>query len=74
MLAPHWPRAVHSSTAVRAGETAALVGHVASLTVGLSVLCGLGGAVWGAPLPLATPFPVRGRDGRWDCAWPAGPG
>jgi broad specificity phosphatase PhoE len=50
----------------------ALVGHVGSLTLVVSVLCGLGGAVWGAPLPHAVPFVVR-RDGtRWHCPrWPA---
>jgi alpha-ribazole phosphatase/probable phosphoglycerate mutase len=50
----------------------ALVGHVGSLTLAVSVLCGLGGAVWGAPLPHAVPFMVR-RDGtRWHCPrWPA---
>jgi alpha-ribazole phosphatase/probable phosphoglycerate mutase len=49
----------------------ALVGHVGSLTLAVSVLCGLGGAVWGAPLPHAVPFTVR-RDGtRWHCPrWP----
>jgi broad specificity phosphatase PhoE len=49
----------------------AVVGHVASLTAGLSVLCGLGSAVWGAPLPHAVPFRVL-VDGRgWRCAaWP----
>lgn len=48
-----------------------VVGHVASLTVVASVLCGLGAAVWGAPLPHAVPFVLR-RDGtRWHCpSWP----
>jgi broad specificity phosphatase PhoE len=53
------------------GRTAVLVGHVASLTAGLAVLCGLGPAVWGRPLPHALPFLVEWRDG-WHCpAWPA---
>jgi histidine phosphatase superfamily protein (branch 1) len=48
-----------------------VVGHVASLTVVASVLCGLGAAVWGSPLPHAVPFVLR-RDGtRWHCPrWP----
>ena len=48
-----------------------VVGHVASLTVVAGVLCGLGGAVWGSPLPHAVPFVLR-RDGtRWTCPrWP----
>ena len=48
-----------------------VVGHVASLTVVVSVLCGLGAAVWGSPLPHAVPFVLR-RDGtRWHCPrWP----
>jgi alpha-ribazole phosphatase/probable phosphoglycerate mutase len=55
----------------RSGTRPVVVGHVASLTVVGSVLCGLGGAVWGAPLPHAVPFVLR-RDGtRWHCPrWP----
>ena len=54
------------------GGRPALVGHVASLTLAISVLCGLGGAVWGAPLPHAAPFPVRWDGSRWHCPrWPA---
>jgi broad specificity phosphatase PhoE len=33
------------------GETVAVVGHVASLTVALGRLCALGPQVWGTPLP-----------------------
>jgi alpha-ribazole phosphatase/probable phosphoglycerate mutase len=53
------------------GEAVAVVGHVASLTVTLGLLCGLGARVWGTPLPLARPFLVL-RDGdAWHCpAWP----
>ncbi|MET9239487.1 histidine phosphatase family protein [Nonomuraea sp. NPDC003709] len=53
--------------------TVALVGHVGSLTAGLSVLCpGLGEQVWGAPLPHAVPFPVEWDGRSWRCAsWPA---
>ncbi|MEV0617214.1 histidine phosphatase family protein [Nonomuraea sp. NPDC050404] len=54
------------------GETVAVVGHVASLTTGLHALCGLGGRVWGAPLPYATPFTVEWDGRAWRCdGWPA---
>ena len=51
---------------------AALVGHVGSLTLAVSVLCGLGAEVWGRPLPPAVPFGI-GWDGRRShCPqWPA---
>jgi alpha-ribazole phosphatase/probable phosphoglycerate mutase len=53
------------------GETVAVVGHVASLTAGLSVLCGLGRQVWGLPLPHAVPFLVAGDGSTWHCdTWP----
>ncbi|MFI6423737.1 histidine phosphatase family protein [Promicromonospora sp. NPDC050880] len=53
------------------GETAALVGHVGSLTVALARLCGLGPSVWGAPLPYAEPFLVERGRGGWRCLeWP----
>ncbi|WP_223166996.1 histidine phosphatase family protein [Nonomuraea sp. SYSU D8015] len=56
------------------GETVAVVGHVASLTIGLSGLCGLGGRVWGAPLPHAVPFLVEWDGGAWRCSsWPGSP-
>jgi broad specificity phosphatase PhoE len=60
----------HPAGAGGAGR-AVVVGHVASLTVVASVLCGLGAAVWGSPLPHAVPFVLR-RDGtRWHCPrWP----
>ncbi|MCX4745069.1 histidine phosphatase family protein [Kitasatospora sp. NBC_01287] len=55
------------------GGTVALVGHVASLTAGLSALCGLGAEIWGAPLPPAVPFLVCWDGVRWSCsAWPTG--
>ncbi|MFG6193023.1 histidine phosphatase family protein [Nonomuraea sp. JJY05] len=54
-----------------AGGTVVLVGHVGSLTAGLSVLCGLGEQVWGRPLPHAVPFPVEWDGRAWRCAsWP----
>jgi broad specificity phosphatase PhoE len=54
------------------GETVAVVGHTASLTVALGRLCALGARVWGRPLPHARPFLVE-CDGRaWRCpAWPS---
>ena len=53
------------------GQTVAVVGHVASLTVGLGRLCALGGAVWGTPLPHARPFLVELDDPAWRCReWP----
>lgn len=39
--------ALTSLVAAHPGGTIAVVGHVASLTTGLGVLCGLGGRVWG---------------------------
>jgi broad specificity phosphatase PhoE len=64
-------RAWVSIAADHAGETVALVGHVGSLTLAVSALCGLGGSVWGAPLPHAVPFQVRGDGRQWHCdRWP----
>ncbi|MGV9377233.1 histidine phosphatase family protein [Nonomuraea sp. NPDC003707] len=84
---PSEPATSPSTTTVHPGEptthpgqmaacgsgTVALVGHVGSLTAGLSVLCpGLGEQVWGAPLPHAVPFPVEWDGRSWRCAsWPA---
>lgn len=49
----------------------AVVGHVGSLTLALSVLCRLGASVWGTPLPHAVAFPVLRDGARWHCpAWP----
>lgn len=54
------------------GETVAVVGHVASLTVALGRLCSLGPGVWGTPLPHARPFPVEWDSHAWHCpTWPA---
>jgi broad specificity phosphatase PhoE len=54
------------------GGTAVVVGHVASLTVGLASLCGLGDRVSGAPLPHAVPFLVETDGLRWRCEhWPS---
>jgi broad specificity phosphatase PhoE len=53
------------------GETVAVVGHVASLTVALGRLCALGAEVWGTPLPPARPFLVEWDGHAWQCpAWP----
>ncbi|ETK35238.1 histidine phosphatase family protein [Microbispora sp. ATCC PTA-5024] len=53
------------------GETVALVGHVASLTVALGRLCSLGSRVWGTPLPHARPFLIEWDGHAWHCpAWP----
>jgi alpha-ribazole phosphatase/probable phosphoglycerate mutase len=55
----------------RPGETVAVVGHVASLTVALGRLCALGARVWGTPLPHARPFLVAWDGRAWRCpAWP----
>lgn len=57
------------------GETVAVVGHVASLTVALGRLCALGVRIWGTPLPLAEPFLVEWDGQAWHCpAWPGVPG
>lgn len=54
------------------GETVAVVGHVASLTVALGRLCSLGPGVWGTPLPHARPFLVEWDGHAWHCpTWPA---
>jgi alpha-ribazole phosphatase/probable phosphoglycerate mutase len=51
-------------------ETVIVVGHVASLTAALSVLCGLHAELWGRPLPHAVPFTVEGGE-FWTCKdWP----
>jgi broad specificity phosphatase PhoE len=58
--------------AAHPGETVAVVGHVASLTVGLARLCGLGAQVWGSPLAHARPFLVEWNGRTWHCPnWPA---
>ena len=53
------------------GSGTAVIGHVGSLTLALNVLCGLGGAVWGVPLPYAVPFALYWDGTRWHCpSWP----
>lgn len=57
--------------AAHLGETVAVVGHVASLTVALGRLCALGAEVWGTPLPHAHPFLIEWDGRTWQCpAWP----
>jgi alpha-ribazole phosphatase/probable phosphoglycerate mutase len=54
------------------GETVAVVGHVASLTVALGQLCSLGSRVWGTARPHARPFLVEWDGHDWHCpTWPA---
>ncbi|MFB4282561.1 MULTISPECIES: histidine phosphatase family protein [unclassified Nonomuraea] len=66
--------ALTSIVAAHPGGTVAVVGHVGSLTIGLTELCGRdgpAGRVWGAPLPHAVPFPVAWDGRAWHCdAWP----
>lgn len=61
-------------TSTHPGETVAVVGHVASLTLALSRLCALGPEVWGNALPHAQPFLLQSDGQTWHCpAWPATP-
>jgi broad specificity phosphatase PhoE len=64
--------AIQKIARAHSGETAAVVGHVASLTVALGRLCGLGSQVWGTPLPHVRPFLVEWDGHGWRCpAWPS---
>jgi broad specificity phosphatase PhoE len=49
---------------------AIVVGHVASLTVGVDALCQNGPALWGKPLPHATPFVLSVSSEGWHAQWP----
>ena len=49
---------------------AIVVGHVASLTVGVDALCQNGPALWGKPLPYATPFVLTVTSEGWHVQWP----
>jgi alpha-ribazole phosphatase/probable phosphoglycerate mutase len=63
--------ALQRIAAAHPGETVALVGHVASVTVTLSRLCDLGAEVWGAPLPHARPFLIEWDGTTGQCStWP----
>jgi len=64
-------RAFTTITSAHATGTVVLIGHVASLTAGLSALCSLPTRIWGAPLPPAIPFPVEWDGRTWHCeTWP----
>jgi len=52
-------------------DLAIIVGHVASLTVGVSALCHNGPALWGRPLPHATPFELTVTSEDWQVQWPS---
>lgn len=56
-------------------ETIVVVGHVGSLTAGLTVLCkDLGPRVWGHPLPHGRCFLVEYDGSAWTCPrWPSDP-
>jgi broad specificity phosphatase PhoE len=53
-----------------ADQPAIVVGHVASLTTAISVLCHNGPSLWGTPLPHAVPFPLTRAGARWRVHWP----
>ncbi|HEV3295743.1 MAG TPA: histidine phosphatase family protein, partial [Streptosporangiaceae bacterium] len=58
-----------------AGQTVAVVGHVASLTATLGQLCGLGSEVWETALPHAYPFLIEWDGRAWSCrSWPGATG
>ncbi len=64
-------RALERIVTAHPGETVVVVGHVASLSVTLSRLCGLGRSVWGTPLAHASPFLVTWDGASWCCPyWP----
>lgn len=42
------------------GDAVAVVGHIASQTLALSIPCALGCRVWGAPLPACVALSCRG--------------
>ncbi|MGR6919460.1 histidine phosphatase family protein [[Actinomadura] parvosata] len=67
--------ALQTIVSTHPGETVAVAGHVASLTVALGQLYALGHHVRGTPLPHARPFLIE-RDGdTWHCpAWPSAVG
>jgi alpha-ribazole phosphatase/probable phosphoglycerate mutase len=67
-------RAFTTITSAHPTGTVVLIGHVASLTAGLSALCSLPTRIWGAPLPPAIPFPVEWDGHTWHCeTWPGLP-
>ena len=62
--------ALHEIAAQCPDSLAIVVGHVASLTVGVSALCHNGPALWGKPLPHATPFVLTVSREGWHVQWP----
>ncbi|MGI8451877.1 MAG: histidine phosphatase family protein [Streptosporangiaceae bacterium] len=66
-------QALAGIAAAHPGRTAIVVGHTGSLAAAVSVLCGGGPALWGAPLPHAAPFPLTREGPRWRCDWPGLP-
>jgi broad specificity phosphatase PhoE len=66
--------ALRGIVAAHPAGTVVVIGHVASLTVALALLCGLGDRVWGTPLPHAEPFLVECDVDGWRClSWPGMP-
>jgi alpha-ribazole phosphatase/probable phosphoglycerate mutase len=64
--------ALAAITDAHPGGAVAVVGHVGSLTIAISALCGLGEQVWGAPLPHALPFLIERDERGWRCrTWPS---
>ena len=62
--------ALTAIAAAAADQPAIVVGHVASLTTAISVLCGNGPSLWGTPLQHAIPFPLTRKGARWHVQWP----
>jgi len=62
--------ALYTIAAQCCGSLAIVIGHVASLTVGISTLCRNGPALWGKPLPHATPFLLTVNSEGWQVRWP----
>lgn len=63
--------AFHQIADAHPGETIAVVGHVASLTLALSRLCALGPRLWETSLPHAQPYLLEYDGQTWTCpTWP----
>ena len=63
-------RTLTGIAAASAHRPAIVVGHVASLTTGISILCRNGPGLWETPLPHAVPFPLSAGRPHWQCQWP----
>ena len=71
VVAARMGRVFQAIASQHAGETVAVVGHVASLTVAIGQLCAPEAVVWGTPLPHAIPFLLEWDGSGWRCpAWP----